>query len=310
MTTTANLVGLIRFQRSMVSKRNDRCAFCGTVTYAGTDYAALDNGKWIGVCALHAGSVVEQCKALVVTLQADAVSFGLDADAMAAVNAHAPANLGEVLAGTADVATAMAAAVSLTDALGAVRTYKPADPIVARLQALLAGTTATAWERDFCTSILAQVQAGKSLSEKQQATVTRVLDGKPKAASTLDLTPLKAYGTRNSKGTTVARFGVPCGDTRLKIQIEWPEGGKWDGHAFVKDAAVYGQGNRYGSQRPGQSYSGQVTEALAAIIADPLAALARYGSLTNHCGVCGLPLEKDVSVERGIGPKCWAKVAG
>ena len=55
---------------------------------------------------------------------------------------------------------------------------------------------------------------------------------------------------------------MPNGDTRLKLQVEFPPaGGKWGGYVFVKDAAHYGQGNRYGTQRPGGTYTGKVTEA-------------------------------------------------
>ena len=61
--------GLARFQRSMISKRARPCGFCGVPTQPDTDFAALNNGKWIGVCALHASSTVEQCKALLLAIQ-------------------------------------------------------------------------------------------------------------------------------------------------------------------------------------------------------------------------------------------------
>lgn len=102
-------------------------------------------------------------------------------------------------------------------------------------------------------------------------------------------------------------YAVPGGDTRLKVKIDVVTKGKWDGWVFVKDAAVYGSGQKYGSQRPGQFYRGQIEDALRAIAADPYAAAAEYGRLTSTCGVCGRPLEDAESVARGIGPVCARK---
>jgi hypothetical protein len=41
-----------------------------------------------------------------------------------------------------------------------------------------------------------------------------------------------------------------------------------------------------------------------------MGALQAYGAITDHCGVCNLPLEDQISVERGIGPKCYKKITG
>lgn len=103
------------------------------------------------------------------------------------------------------------------------------------------------------------------------------------------------------------RYAVPGGDTRLKVRIDGVAGGKWDGWVFVKDAAEYGQGQRYGSQRPGEMYRGKIEDALRAIAADPKAAMAAYGHLTGTCGVCGRHLEDETSIANGIGPVCAAK---
>jgi hypothetical protein len=99
-------------------------------------------------------------------------------------------------------------------------------------------------------------------------------------------------------------YAVPGGDTRLKLKIDVVTKGKWAGWVFVKDAAAYGQGQRYGSQKPGQRYSGKVTAELAAIIADPAGAMHAYGQITGQCCFCALPLEKTESVARGYGPTC------
>lgn len=101
------------------------------------------------------------------------------------------------------------------------------------------------------------------------------------------------------------RYAVPGGDTRLKVKIDnVAKAGRWQGWVFVKDAAEYGEGKRYGSQKPGQMYRGQITEALRAIAGDIAGAAAAWGHLTGTCTFCGLPLEDERSVSVGYGPIC------
>lgn len=102
-------------------------------------------------------------------------------------------------------------------------------------------------------------------------------------------------------------FAVPDGDTRLKVRIDKPTAGRWEGWTFVKDGAVYGQQSMMGKAAPGQPYVGKAMEAIAAIAADPRAAAAAYGRLTGTCGLCGRKLEDEDSVARGIGPICMSK---
>jgi hypothetical protein len=99
-------------------------------------------------------------------------------------------------------------------------------------------------------------------------------------------------------------YAVPNGDTRLKVRIDRPDTGKWGGYVFVKDGAAYGQGKRYGMQKPGGAYSGTIVDELRIINADPRAASIAYGKLTGCCGVCGRKLENAESIEAGIGPIC------
>lgn len=98
--------------------------------------------------------------------------------------------------------------------------------------------------------------------------------------------------------------------TRLKLQIDAPKSGKWAGFRFVKDAAEYGQGRRYGRQAPGRTYEGDAADVLARVVADPENALAAYGKLVGRCGVCNAVLEDETSVALGIGPICRAKAFG
>jgi len=100
-------------------------------------------------------------------------------------------------------------------------------------------------------------------------------------------------------------YAVPGGDTRLKVKIDnVTKAGRWQGFVFVKDAAVYGQEQRYGMQKPGGTYKGKIEAELRIIAADIAAAAAAYGHLTGRCTFCGLPLEDERSVSRGYGPTC------
>jgi hypothetical protein len=109
----------------------------------------------------------------------------------------------------------------------------------------------------------------------------------------IDLTPLPA-----------GHYAVPGGDTRLKVRIDKPAKGKWIGWVFVKDGAEYGEQQRYGKQRPNETYEGRIQDELRAILADPQAAAYRYGQLTGRCAICNRMLEDEASVARGIGPVC------
>lgn len=113
-------------------------------------------------------------------------------------------------------------------------------------------------------------------------------------------------------GLPTGRYAVPGGDSRLKVLVRslvGPEhaSDRWAGFVFVSDAAEYGRRRRYGMQRPGKWYVGEIENELRAILANPQGAAVAYGKLTSHCSVCGRPLEDSESIARGIGPVCAAK---
>jgi hypothetical protein len=84
---------------------------------------------------------------------------------------------------------------------------------------------------------------------------------------------------------------------------------KWHGWVFVKQQ----QGPdevRLGSQRPGETYAGQWPSLVDKVLADPMAAVARYGLELGVCGVCGKALTNEESREAGIGPVCLRKLGG
>jgi hypothetical protein len=114
-----------------------------------------------------------------------------------------------------------------------------------------------------------------------------------------DLRPMERF---TSAG--LVRVAVPGGDTRLKLRIKFAR----NGSVYVDDAAEYGEGRNYGRQAPGRAYEGDVSAELAAVVADPQAAIVRYTELVGRCGICNRHLEDKSSVARGVGPVCAAKL--
>lgn len=172
---------------------------------------------------------------------------------------------------------------------------------VAELATWLAAQT---WS-EFAVSLAQQFADRGRLSERQIAAATSMrAKCEARAAARQQAAPAEGL---DLSGMISGRYAVPGGDTRLKVQIDVVTKGNWEGWVFVKDAAEYGQGRRYGKQRPGGRYEGEILDALRQILADPKAAAAEYGRLTGTCGVCGRHLEDEESVARGIGPICWAK---
>lgn len=267
---------LSRFQRSMVTKCSSTCGFCGVRTVPGTDYAYLDNGKWFGACALHASSVVEQCKALLIAIQTDAVAFGLTAVDMAEVNAHAPANLAAVLAGTADQHDTVAAALKLTDCVGLVRGHRPVTAVVRANK--YAGTCGT------CQGAVAMGVGRIEKINNKWVTYCIVCPEKIEAASV----------------TTPA---VPAGKYALTVDgvikyyaVDCPTDGKWAGRTFVSTLASddkYPIRNRAARE-----------DIIAAIAADAAAAGKLYGTTIGKCYRCNRTLTDAESRARGIGPEC------
>jgi hypothetical protein len=279
MPVTPSPLGLIRFEKAIVTKKPGKCFFCGAATTPGTDYAALD-GKWIAVCSLHANSVVEQCKAMLLLIQADAATFGLTADDLAKVNELAPTNLPAVLGGTCDIPTAIAAAIKLSDALRAVRAHQPvtAAPVRSNRYEGKCGTCATT------------VAEGSGRIEKvNNKWVTFHLDGQCNTTTTaapVATVPEGRYALNTDEG--VKFYRVEHGKA----------GSRWDGYVFVSaqaSEALHPIRNRQHRQA-----------ILDAIAVDPHAATVLYGIELGVCGRCGITLTSEYRLT-GIGPVCGSK---
>jgi hypothetical protein len=164
---------------------------------------------------------------------------------------------------------------------------------------------------DFAVSLGEAIAKWGTLTGNQVAAARRCIEREAARKAERAVQAAQAAPTQGLDLSAVpaGRYAVPGGDTRLKVMIQKPSSGKWGGFVFVRDAAAYGEGNRYGLQAPGQAYRGQIVEQLKAIAADPEAAAVAYGRLTSVCSRCGRPLEDEASVARGIGPVC-AKLNG
>ena len=182
---------------------------------------------------------------------------------------------------------------------------------VAFIESLLA-------EREFDGVTIETVQGTKVIRSKKTGSIAEKRDAS-KLIDVLKAAPRKVAPKVEDKGTKPAGldlsdlpaglYGVPNGETRLKVRVEHGKPGtRWEGWTFVKDGAEYGQQKRYGLQRPGQGYQGEIVPQLEAIKADPQEAMKEYGRLTGRCGNCNRPLEDEDSVARGIGPICAANL--
>lgn len=185
---------------------------------------------------------------------------------------------------------------------GTGRGHRPAMPAdLADLGAWLAAQT---WST-FAAS-LAQQWADTGRLSPRQIDAARSMRTKCEAR---DAERRSQAETRGDQLGTVDLAAVPAGryaiDTR-RYRIEHGTG-RWEGWTFVRDGSEYGADERYGTQRPAETYRGKRVDDLAAIVADPYTAAARYGQITGTCGVCGRTLEDPESVARGIGPVCLAK---
>jgi hypothetical protein len=170
----------------------------------------------------------------------------------------------------------------------------------------------------FAASLRESLREYKSLTDKQFEAAIKCMaedyireqtrankPAKARLDTGLDISSLVELGKKN-----IGYFAVPDGETRLKLCVRRVEreGDKWHGWIFVDDGAVYGSRAKYGNQRPGGTYRGKCEDALRRIVADPVGALQEYGRLTSTCGICGLPLEDETSVEIGIGPVCRGRL--
>ena len=269
---------LDRFERAIVSKFPGKCFFCNATTLPGTDYTALDHGKWIGVCAIHANSVVEQCKAFVVRIHA--VAATLPQESIAAIDKLTETVPDEVLDGTATADDTLHAVSVLYAAVSIAEAGKPA-PVRCNKFAAKCGS---------CKGKVAEF-AGR-IEKIDGKWTTFHLDGecvaKPVAVEPEKVVvPEGRYALRSDDG-----------DVRFYRVEHGTVGSKWEGFVFVSAQAsdvLYPIKNRNSRNA-----------ILDAIAADPQAAVILYGKELGVCGRCGTELTSEWR-KQGIGPVCANK---
>ena len=92
------------------------------------------------------------------------------------------------------------------------------------------------------------------------------------------------------------------------------KGSRWEGWYFLKTGSDYWEQQSMCMVKPDGTFHDKTSDhaklVWAAIVADPIAAMLAYSSITGVCGVCGRKLEVPTSVAIGIGPICLQKVVG
>ena len=106
-------------------------------------------------------------------------------------------------------------------------------------------------------------------------------------------------------GTEADRLVLRAPEARTSLIVDRGQR-RWDGWFFVRDGETE---ERLGSQRPGQTYTGTAEGALAWAVENRVEAFSLHGHATGHCGICSRPLSNPESVERGIGPICYGRIA-
>lgn len=125
--------------------------------------------------------------------------------------------------------------------------------------------------------------------DRAQATVARL-----KAAQPVAVAPVTPAAVADGHYALVAADG-----TVKFYEVNSPTEGKWAGRTFV---AVQASDDRHAVRNPAAR-----TAILAAIAADPKAAMLRYGAELGRCGHCNRTLTSEWR-KVGIGPVCNGKM--
>lgn len=192
------------------------------------------------------------------------------------------------------------------------------NPFVPAIRDLTA-ELATERQRAFVNVLIAE-KNWRTLSAAYVARIIEISEGKGKpltkagASALIDtLMPLPQLFDSKRTGGDVrpvefanvpeGRYAVATEDgatnTLAFYRVDRPTEGRWAGYIFVSLMQSDEE------QRLDRNASRAV---LAKIAADPAAASVAYGLHIGSCGVCGRTLTNDDSRERGIGPRCAAKL--
>ena len=169
----------------------------------------------------------------------------------------------------------------------------------------------------FIGKMLALVTGGSPLSPRQRECVIdcvrREAQRVQRAAATAAAARIDASGI-----VQMFRHAVERGAERISITLDAAGGIRFgrarNGKVYVSDAGEFGSRTDYGYIPVGGSeivlrdeVAPEIALAVAAIAADPVTAIVKYGHLTGKCSFCARPLTDGGSIEHGYGPICADK---
>ncbi len=166
----------------------------------------------------------------------------------------------------------------------------------------------------FAGKMLDLVSGNIVLSPRQRECV---IDMTHKEAARLARAATEAQAARLDASGIVAMFAraVERGAERVSISLNTGGGIRFgrgrNGTIYVSDCGDFGSRRDYGRIAVGSStitlrddVAPEVALAVAAVAADPVAAIVQHGHLTGKCSFCSRPLTDGGSIAHGYGPIC------
>ena len=213
----------------------------------------------------------------------------------------------------------MATTTPIVDSPSAILAALAPDAHPTREQVIAGLTIAVAREGSggFVGKMLALVTGGYPLSPRQRECVIDIVR---REAQRVSRAANAANAARIDASGIVAMFrnAVERGAERVSITLDAAGGIRFgrgrNGKVYVSDAGEFGSRTDYGYIPVGGSeivlrdeVAPEIALAVAAIAADPVTAIVRYGHLTGKCSFCSRPLTDGGSIEHGYGPICAEK---
>lgn len=167
----------------------------------------------------------------------------------------------------------------------------------------------------FAASMVTAVQTYGHLTEKQLATVDRLIaqDADRNAARTVEAKAREVQVVGVNGVIEALTKATRSGHKAPKLRTEAAtfsmakENSPNAGCVYVKDGDLYlGKITPEGAFKPSRDCTPDARQAVAAVTANALDAAIEYGRKTGKCSCCGRELTDPVSVAKGIGPICEA----
>lgn len=284
--------GLNRFRRSMITRYQGKCAFCGTTTAPGTDFAALTGNGWIAVCASCSHSIAVQVRAKVLMIQTAA--DGLDPAALAPIAAVLPESSAIQAAMAADAPEALAYDVLLK--LDAAMTVlaatipAPSIPLLDALRAVANNPVASPRDRDFASSLAMGLAKHGTLTERQAPHADRLVARYAVSDTPAAPAPSADEGLYMFDNGQVRKVYMTRND-RMACKV----------------LRVHGDHATFEYETGGRRI---VADALAAGTAHLMTQdeAAAFGRQYSFCCNCAKYLDDDRSLAAGYGPTCAANM--